>query len=152
VPEPPCPKDTRAFVRWVADMNDDMRELGSSWVSGSSSTWFTRTPGLSPPPPSAPLALPSWLVTVHTTEWPPSGFGSEPPASHIHAVERAKVRRADRVITCSEFMRSHVASVFGIPRGRITAIRNAVDPGDLEPVASDLRSLRSRFLAPARTR
>ena len=47
-------------------------------------------------------------------------------------------RRADHVITCSHYMRSHVASVFGVPPTRITVIPNGIDPGDLEPVAGDL--------------
>ena len=58
------------------------------------------------------------------------------------------VRRADHVITCSEFMRSHVASVFGVSPRQVTPIQNAIDPHDLEPVAEDLDGLRARFAAP----
>jgi glycogen(starch) synthase len=52
------------------------------------------------------------------------------------------------VITCSRYMRSHVAEVFGIGARRITAIQNGIDAGDLEPVASDLEALRSRYARP----
>jgi glycogen(starch) synthase len=58
------------------------------------------------------------------------------------------VRRADRVITCSEYMRSHVSSVFGVSPARVTTIQNGIDPCDLEPVAGDLATLRRRFAAP----
>jgi glycogen(starch) synthase len=58
------------------------------------------------------------------------------------------VRRADRVITCSRYMQSHVSSVFGTPRSRVVVIPNGVDPRDLEPVAADLPGLRARFAGP----
>jgi glycogen(starch) synthase len=45
-------------------------------------------------------------------------------------------------------MRTHVASVFAVSPRRITTIQNAIDPGDLEPVAEDLQRLRRRFAAP----
>jgi glycogen(starch) synthase len=57
------------------------------------------------------------------------------------------VRAADRVITCSHYMRGHVADVFGIPAGRVTVIPNGIDPSDLQPVA-DLPRLRARFAEP----
>jgi glycogen(starch) synthase len=56
-------------------------------------------------------------------------------------------RGADHVITCSHFMREQVADVFGVPRARISAIPNGIDPSDLQPVA-DLPRLRARFAAP----
>jgi glycogen(starch) synthase len=58
------------------------------------------------------------------------------------------VRRADQVIACSRYMRTHVSSVFGIPPGGIAVIPNGVDPRDLEPVVEDLPELRSRFAKP----
>ena len=58
------------------------------------------------------------------------------------------VRRADRVITCSRYMRSHVAAVFGVPSRGSTVIPNGIDPRDLEPVVDDLAALRARYAAP----
>ena len=55
--------------------------------------------------------------------------------------------RADRVITCSAYMREHVADAFGIATDRITVIPNGIDPTDLVPV-DDLDALRARFAAP----
>jgi glycogen synthase len=71
------------------------------------------------------------------------------PQSYIHSVERTMARRADRLITCSDYMRGHVARVFGVPARRITAIPNGIDPAELEPAESqDLAQLRERFAAP----
>jgi glycogen(starch) synthase len=58
------------------------------------------------------------------------------------------VRSADHVITCSRYMRVHVANVFGVRPSKITAIPNAIDPRDLEPVAADLPALRTQYAAP----
>ena len=57
-------------------------------------------------------------------------------------------RAADHVITCSRYMRSHVATVFGVPRKRITAMQNGIDVDDLEPVADDLQALRAKYARP----
>ena len=51
------------------------------------------------------------------------------------------------MITCSHFMREQVADVFGVPRERVTAIPNGIDPTDLQTV-DDLPRLRARFAAP----
>ena len=60
-----------------------------------------------------------WLVTVHATEYGRhQGWVDKHPQSHIHGVERRMVRGADRVITCSAYMREHVADAFGIAARR----------------------------------
>jgi glycogen(starch) synthase len=151
VREPDFPKhDLDAFIAWVDHMNVDMRaagvELGErvafdlvhshDWLVADAARRLART-----------FELP-WLVTVHATEYGRhQGWVNKHPQSHIHAVERRMVRGAQRVITCSHFMRGHVADVFGIPPGRIAVIPNGIDPTDLQPVA-DLPRLRARFAAP----
>lgn len=152
VREPPFPKDVNAFVRWVDHMNADMRELAlevcerfdfdavhsHDWLVANVAEAVAR--GISRP----------WLVTVHATEYGRhQGWVHNHPQSHIHAVERRMVGSADGVITCSQYMRRHVASIFGVSAGRITVIQNGVDPGDLEPVCDDLPGLRSRFASPS---
>jgi glycogen(starch) synthase len=150
--EPPFPKDISAFVRWVEAMNADMRALAlelcerfafdlihsHDWlVAGAAEIVAQR------------LGKP-WITTVHATEFGRhQGWVNKHPQSHIHAVERAMVREADHVITCSEYMRGHVAAVFGVSPRRITAIQNGVDPADLEPISEDLAELRARFAAPS---
>jgi glycogen(starch) synthase len=147
VPEPPFPKDVSAFVRWVSAMNTDMRALGlelgdfdlvhsHDWLVADAARAIARRLGR------------PWLVTVHATEYGRHhGWVQHHPQSHIHATERAMIRNADGLITCSRFMRIHVASVFGVAPARITVIPNGIDPRDLEPVAGDLAALRARFAA-----
>src|SRR5262249_34259506 len=87
-----------------------------------------------------------WLVTVHATEYGRhQGWVDKHPQSHIHAVEKRMVRGADRLNTCSHYMRRHVRDGVGVPR--VTVIPNGIDPTDLQPVA-DLPRLRARFAAP----
>jgi glycogen synthase len=151
VREPQFPKDPSAFVRWVESMNADMRELADEllerlefdlvhshdWLVAGAAEAAARRFGR------------PWVTTVHATEWGRhQGWVQNHPQSHIHAAERDMVRRADRVITCSRYMRSHVARVFGVAPSRITVIPNGIDPLDLEPVAPDLEALRRRFAEP----
>jgi glycogen(starch) synthase len=151
VAEPQFPTDTSAFVRWVDAMNRDMRELGVELCSQHefdlvhSHDWLVAGA-------AEPLARGTgapWVATVHATEYGRhQGWVQNHPQSHIHAVERAMVRRADRVITCSRYMQRHVQTVFGVPLRQIAVIPNGIDPRDLEPVADDLPALRARFARP----
>jgi glycogen(starch) synthase len=150
VPEPPFPTDVSAFVRWVGTMNAHMRSLGEElcealepelvhshdWLVARAAGGLARSFGL------------PWLTTVHATEFGRhQGWVQNHPQSHIHAVERRMVRGADHVITCSQFMRSHVSAVFRVPGSRITVIPNGIDPLDLQPV-EDLAELRGRYADP----
>ncbi len=151
VSEPPFPADVNAFLHWVREMNRDMGDLGDElheslrfdlihshdWLVAGAAERVARR-GERP-----------WLTTVHATEFGRhQGWVQKRPQSQIHAAERAMVRRADHVITCSRYMRSHVATVFDVPPAQITAIQNGIDPGDLEPIAHDLGALRARFAQP----
>src|SRR3954470_13156798 len=148
VREPTYPKgDVEAFVRWVDAMNADMLEAGWEMcethefdISHSHDLLLSgaaeqHARGIGCP----------WVVTVHATEYGRhQGWVDKHPQSHIHAAERRMVGGADGVITCSHYMRGHVADVFGIPSRRVTVIPNGIDPSDLQPVA-DLPRLRARF-------
>jgi glycogen(starch) synthase len=151
VREPPFPRDIDAFVRWVTDMNGHMEELGDQlcqrfefdlvhshdWLVSGAAERLARRMGR------------PWLTTVHATEFGRhQGWVQKHPQSYIHSVERTMARRADHLITCSEYMRSHVARVFGVPAAGITAIPNGIDPRDLEPVVDDLPRLRARYAEP----
>jgi glycogen(starch) synthase len=151
VREPQYPEDIDAFVRWVDAMNADMHALGMElcgrfefdlvhshdWLVAGAAARIARRIGR------------PWLTTIHATEFGRhQGWVNTYPQSHIHASERTMARRADRVITCSRYMRSHVATVFGVPSTRITVIPNGIDPRDLEPVVRDLPGLRSRYASP----
>jgi glycogen(starch) synthase len=149
--EPPFPRDVKAFVRWVKRLNRDMLERAAAlheeldfdlvhshdWLVADAGRALSRQAGR------------PWLVTVHATEYGRhQGWVETYPQSHIHGAERDMVRDADHVITCSRYMRSHVATVFGISSRRITAMQNGIDPGDLEPVAEDLAQLRRQYAEP----
>jgi glycogen(starch) synthase len=151
VNEPPFPKDVKAFVRWVDAMNADMRELAVQLCSRldfdliHSHDWLVAQAAEQ----VARRFRRPWLTTVHATEYGRhQGWVDKHPQSHIHAVERRMVRRADGVVTCSHYMHKHVTSVFGVPAGRITVIQNAIDPRDLTPTVDDLDELRARFAGP----
>jgi glycogen(starch) synthase len=149
--EPPFPKDPSAFVRWVGSMNADMRARAGElcetydfdlvhshdWLVASGAERTARRFGL------------PWVTTVHATEFGRhQGWVQTYPQSRIHAAERGMVRRADHVITVSEFMGRHVAGVFGVDPSHVTVIPNGIDPGDLAPVADDLHALRAQFAEP----
>jgi glycogen(starch) synthase len=151
VTESPFPTDVSAFLRWVEAMNCHMRALGDElidrhafslvhshdWLVAGAAHGLARGAGL------------PWVTTVHATEFGRhQGWVHVHPQSHIHAVERAMVRRADRVIACSRFMQSHIANVFGVPVRRIEVIPNGIDPRDLEPGVEDLATLRARYARP----
>jgi glycogen synthase len=148
VVEPPFPKDVSEFVKWVEAMNWHMGVLGAElceshefdlihshdWLVAGAAQALARNIGR------------PWVATVHATEYGRhQGWVQNHPQSHIHSVERWMVRTADRVITCSHYMRSHVAGVFGVAARRITVIQNGIDARDLEPVDVDLEALRARF-------
>ncbi len=93
------------------------------------------------------LAIP-YATTIHATEHGRhQGWVQDQPQAHIHSVERAMARRAEKVIVCSYYMRGHVADIFDIDEGRIAVIPNGIDPGDLQPV-DDLETLRREFAQP----
>jgi glycogen(starch) synthase len=150
VREPRWPRDLDRFVGWVARMNRDMlaagealaEERGYDMVHGHDWLVAHAAAGL-----ADRLGVP-FLTTVHATEHGRhQGWVDKPPQSHIHAVERWMVRRADGVITCSHYMRGHVADIFDIAERRVTVIPNGIDPRDLRPVG-DLQALRREFAAP----
>ncbi|MBV8219533.1 MAG: glycosyltransferase family 4 protein, partial [Solirubrobacterales bacterium] len=151
VREAPFPKDPSAFVRWVEAMNAHMHALAAELCERfefdlvHSHDWLVAGAARR----TAREIEQPWLVTVHATEYGRhQGWVQNHPQSHIHAAERAMVRRADHVITCSRYMRVHVANVFGVRPSKITAVPNGIDPQDLEPVDADLPALRLKYAAP----
>jgi len=150
VREEAMPLDLDAFVAWVEGMNSHMhaagRQLGRrlrfdlvhghDWlVAGAAAAIAGR------------LRCP-YLTTVHATEYGRhQGWVDKHPQSYIHGIETWMVGVADRVITCSHYMRGHVADVYAIAEQRIVVIPNGIDCGDLHPV-DDLAALRARFAEP----
>ncbi|MDQ3677754.1 MAG: glycosyltransferase family 4 protein [Actinomycetota bacterium] len=150
VPEEQTPRDLDAFLAWVEGMNSHMhaagRQLGRrlelDLVHGHDWLVAGAAAGL-----AQRLRLP-YLTTIHATEYGRhGGWVDKHPQSYIHGMETWMAGRAERVITCSHYMRGHVADVYDIDEERITVIPNGIDPADLQPVA-DLDELRARFAAP----
>ena len=150
VREPIRPTELDRFVAWVGQMNSDMLAAGvdlgdahafdvvhaHDWLVAVAGDHLAKRFG-------CPL-----VATIHATEHGRhQGFVSRYPQSHIHGVERWLAHRAERLITCSVYMREHVADVFGVEESEVSVIPNGIDPSDLEPVG-DLRGLRRRFAGP----
>jgi glycogen synthase len=150
VAEPVMPSDLDEFVSWVEGMNAHMhaagRQLGKrlrfDLVHGHDWLVAGAAAGL-----AERLRCP-YLTTIHATEYGRhQGWVDKHPQAYIHGIETWMAGRADRVITCSHYMRGHVADVYDIDERRITVIPNGIDPADLQPVG-DLDELRARFAAP----
>lgn len=150
VREPNWPRDLDRFVAWVEHMNEDMLRAGEALAEERS---FDLVHGHDWLVANACAALADrlevpFLTTIHATEHGRhQGWVQDQPQCHIHAVERWMAQRADSVITCSHYMRGHVADIFDIDEGRITVIPNGIDPRDLRPV-DDLQTLRRKFAEP----
>jgi glycogen(starch) synthase len=150
VREPERPRDLGEFVTWIERMNADMLahgvELGDRHefdvVHGHD--WLVAGAG----DHLAKRFRAPFVCTIHATEFGRhQGWVDKHPQSYIHGVERWMANRADRVITCSAYMREHVADVYGLEESRIAVIPNGIDPSELVPV-DDLETLRSRFAKP----
>ncbi len=150
VREPERPRELGEFVTWVEHMNADMLaagvELGDrfefdvvhghDWLVAVAGDHLARRF-------RAPL-----VTTIHATEYGRhQGWVDRHPQSHIHGIERWMANRADRVVTCSTYMREHVADVYGLEEERVAVVPNGIDAAELVPVA-DLDELRARFAAP----
>jgi len=150
VREPRRPGDLGEFVTWIERMNADMLahgvELGDRYsfdvVHGHD--WLVASAG----DHLAKRFRAPFVVTIHATEYGRhQGWVDEHPQSYIHGVEQWMANRAERVITCSSYMREHVADIYGLEESRIAVIPNGIDPSELVLV-DDLDTLRGRFAEP----
>jgi glycogen(starch) synthase len=150
VREPKRPRELGEFVTWIEHMNADMLaagvELGDRYdfdlVHGHD--WLVAVAG----DHLAKRFRCPLVVTIHATEYGRhQGWVNEHPQSHIHGVEKWMANRAERVITCSAYMREHVADIYGLEERRIAVIPNGIDPSELVPV-DDLDHLRGQFAPP----
>ena len=150
VREPERPRELTEFVAWIEHMNADMLaagvELGErldfDLVHGHD--WLVATAG---DELARRFGCP-WVVTIHATEYGRhQGWVDKHPQSHIHGVETWMANAADAVITCSHYMRDHVADIYDLSESAVSVIPNGIDPLDLQPV-EDLDALRAHFAAP----
>ncbi len=150
VREPRRPRDLSEFVAWIEHMNADMLaagvELGDrldfDLVHGHD--WLVAVAG----DHLAKRFRCPLVMTIHATEYGRhQGWVDKHPQSHIHGTERWMAQRAERVITCSYYMREHVCDIYDLDERQVSVIPNGIDPMDLQPV-DDLDTLRGRFAAP----
>ncbi|MGI9095426.1 MAG: glycosyltransferase family 4 protein [Thermoleophilaceae bacterium] len=150
VREPERPRDLTEFVTWIEHMNADMLaagvEVGDQYsfdvVHGHD--WLVAGAG----DHLAKRFRCPFVTTIHATEYGRhQGWVDKHPQSYIHGVERWMANRAERVITCSAYMREHVADVYGLEEEQIAVIPNGIDPSELVPV-DDLDALRAHFAQP----
>jgi glycogen(starch) synthase len=150
VREPERPRELAEFVTWIERMNADMLAAGVEVgdrhdfdvVHGHD--WLVASAG----DHLAKRFRAPFVVTIHATEYGRhQGWVDKHPQSYIHGVERWMANRAEQVITCSAYMREHVADVFGLEERPISVIPNGIDPSELVPVA-DLDTLRASFARP----
>lgn len=150
VREDEMPRDLDAFLAWVEGMNSHLHAAGRrlarrlrfdvvhghDWlVAGAAAAIAGR------------LGVP-YLTTIHATEHGRhQGWVDRHPQSYIHRIETWMAGRADGVITCSHYMRGHVADVFAIDERQIVVIPNGIDRDRVHPVA-DLAEQRARFAEP----
>ena len=148
--EPERPRELGEFVTWIERMNADMLaagvEVGDEYdfdlVHGHD--WLVAGAG----DHLAKRFRCPFVVTIHATEYGRhQGWVDKHPQSHIHGVERWMANRADRVITCSAYMRDHVADIYGLEERDVNVIPNGIDPSELTEV-DDLGALRARFAEP----
>jgi glycogen(starch) synthase len=150
VREPERPRELTEFVTWIEHMNSDMLAAGvevgdrhdfdvvhgHDWLVANAGDHLAKRF-------RCPL-----VVTIHATEYGRhQGWVEKHPQSYIHGVERWMANRAERVVTCSAYMRDHVSDIYGLEEERIAVIPNGIDPSELVPV-DDLDTLRSRFAEP----
>jgi glycogen(starch) synthase len=150
VREPKRPRDLGQFVAWIEHMNADMLAAGVEVgdrhefdvVHGHD--WLVAVAG----DHLAKRFRCPLVVTIHATEYGRhQGYVDKHPQSYIHGVERWMANRAERVITCSAYMREHVSDIYGLEEERISVIPNGIDPSELVPV-DDLEELRRTFARP----
>ena len=150
VAAPPMPHDLNAFLAWVDALNARMVAAaatlagpgapdvvhGHDWLVAAAAAALADRLG-------AP-----YLTTIHATEsGRHDGRVAHHPQAHVHAAETWMARRADGVVVCSEFMRGHVAEVFGLAAAAVTVIPNGV-PRPAPAAAPHLAALRAAHADP----
>jgi glycogen(starch) synthase len=150
VREPRRPTELGEFVAWVEHMNADMLaagvELGDSFSFDAvhAHDWLVAVAG----DHLARRFRCPLVATIHATEYGRhQGHVDTHPQSHIHSVEHWLANRADRLVTCSAYMREHVCDVYGLEEEQVSVVPNGIDPSELVPM-TDLAALRRSFAAP----
>lgn len=123
--------DGGSFLHWVFQLNLAMLETVSHLVQKGLSfdlvhahDWLVcRTASAIKSLYNLPL-----IVTIHATEHGRNQGIHNDVQRHIHQLELRLVNEAEKVIVCSDAMRSEVRSLFGLEENRVQVLPNGIDP------------------------
>lgn len=119
-----------SFLGWALRMQKNMEISSSDLITGTGGfdiihahDWLSGVAGIG----LKYLYRKPLITTMHSTEYGRrTGIHNDLQAS-IHEIEGWITSESWRVITCSYYMRSHVAWCFHLPEGKICVIPNGVD-------------------------
>jgi glycosyltransferase involved in cell wall biosynthesis len=119
-----------SFLGWALRMQKNMEISSSDLINGTGGLdiihahdWLSGVAGIG----LKYLFRKPLITTMHSTEYGRrTGIHNDLQAS-IHEIEGWITSESWRVITCSYYMRSHVAWCFHLPEGKICVIPNGVD-------------------------
>jgi len=119
-----------SFLGWALRMQKNMEISSSDLINGTGGLdiihahdWLSGVAGIG----LKYLYRKPLITTMHSTEYGRrTGIHNDLQAS-IHEIEGWITSESWRVITCSYYMRSHVAWCFHLPEGRICVVPNGVD-------------------------
>ncbi len=84
------------------------------------------------------------IATIHATEHGRNHGIYTDMQRYIHSIELNLVNRADRVITCSDFMKEEVVNLFGLRQEKVISIPNGINK-DKYHVEFDKRTFRRNY-------
>jgi glycosyltransferase involved in cell wall biosynthesis len=136
-----------SFLGWALRMQKNMEISSSDLINGTGGLdiihahdWLSGVAGIG----LKYLYRKPLITTMHSTEYGRrTGIHNDLQAS-IHEIEGWITSESWRVITCSYYMRSHVAWCFHLPEGKICVISNGVDVTKFS-FTFNYRDVRNRF-------
>jgi glycosyltransferase involved in cell wall biosynthesis len=139
------------FVSWVYLMNINMQKEAAQIVKKTGQIdlfhahdWLVANAGIG----LKHVFRKPLLVTMHSTEMGRREALHTATEKMIHETEVWLNYEAWRVICCSEYMISHVRSVFGLPNDKLDMIPNGVDTDTYDNIEDDLTDFRNKFALP----
>ena len=119
-----------SFLGWALRMQKNMEISSSDLISGSgrfdiihAHDWLSGVAGIG----LKHLYRRPLITTMHSTEYGRRAGTHNDLQESIHEIEGWIAHESWRVITCSYYMRNHVAWCFHVPENKISVIPNGVD-------------------------
>ncbi len=119
-----------SFLGWILRMQKNMENKASDVVNSAGGVdvihahdWVSGVAGIA----LKHLCRKPLVATIHSTEYGRRAGLHDDFQRCIHEIESWLCRESWRVITCSHYMRGHVAWCFGLPEDKIDVAPNGVD-------------------------